>query len=83
MLLNLKTMRQTKPQLPGYSKRHLMLAKKTGTGQVHSHESQRTALNYVSQILIKAEPTSLHTVVQSWASVHPDIIHTSVPPTYM
>lgn len=46
----------------------------TDTGQVHTQDSQRMALNYISQGLLKAKPTGsvLHTFIQAGTSEHPD-----------
>ena len=46
---------------------YLVLAGMVDTGQVHTQDSQNVALCWISQVLIKAEPTG-------WAYIHPDIL---------
>lgn len=61
------------------------MARKMDTGQIHTWDSQRMALNYISRVLVKAELTKLWYFLQypMRASMHPHGLPVSMPSTDM
>lgn len=57
------------------------MARMMDAGQVHMWDSQRMAVNYISQMLIKAKSTRIHT--SSGASIYSVVLPTYIPLEYL
>lgn len=55
------------------------------TGWVHTRDSQRMAVNYLSPMFIRTKPTRLilPTFSPLWESIHPDELSACVPLAYI